>query len=453
MDRSGFCLLSLDGGGVRGLATLFVLKKIMNKLNSEREKVGYKPVKPCDVFHMMAGTSTGGLIAIMLGRLEMTVEECITEYTTLMKDVFSRNKLSSPVGIFGGVKSRFSSEALSQAIAGVLGRLNIPADEKFLVENPTCKVFVCAMLQKVGRVTRLRSYRVPEGNDQDPTILQAALATSAAPTYFSKVEIEGSTYIDGAIGANNPAEQLEAEANDILCDGNNNLITQVACFLSVGTGRMDLNSVSDRGVRRLVEALKKEATETEHTHNSIEGRWRPRGQESRYYRFNVDQGLNEVKLAEFNKRDTIQAGAIAYLDRYDIKDALHRCVQDLMTRQREFIDRGDAKKNLPAHQLNYQVMTEAIEQYNHALQRAKRSPETTPKELARIYQKLTQASIKSSILSSKPKKKTAHAKAAQEYAQETLKTARESQDESRVAQAEFQLAMFNKYKALMAQAM
>lgn len=197
--------------------------------------------------------------------------------------------------------------------------------------------FVCAMMQKVGIVTRLRSYRVPEGNDQNPTILEAALATSAAPTYFSKVKIEGSTYIDAALGSNNPTEQLEDEANDILCNRKNDLTTRVACFLSIGTGRMDLDSVSDRGIVRLVEALKKEATETERTHASVLRRWHTPGQESRYFRFNVEQGLNEVKLAEFNKRDAIQAGAFAYLLRHDVRDRLQCCVDNLMTRQRRSI--------------------------------------------------------------------------------------------------------------------
>lgn len=62
MDSPGYCLLSLDGGGVRGLATLFVLQKIMNKLNYDREQVGLAHVKPCHVFDIMAGTSTGGFV-------------------------------------------------------------------------------------------------------------------------------------------------------------------------------------------------------------------------------------------------------------------------------------------------------------------------------------------------------------------------------------------------------
>jgi len=192
-------------------------------------------------------------------------------------------------------------------------------------------------MQKVGIVTRLRNYRLPEGNDSDPTILEAALATSAAPTYFSKVTIEGSTYIDGALGANNPAEQLEDEANDIFCGGSNRLTQHVACFLSLGTGRMDFNSVSDRGILRLAEALKKEATETEKTHQKVSRRWFTPGQESRYFRFNVEQGMNEVKLAEFDKQDAIQAGTFAYLQRHDVKDRLQHCVEPLRTKQRKWI--------------------------------------------------------------------------------------------------------------------
>lgn len=58
--REGLCLLSLDGGGVRGLSTLFILKSIMRRLNQSVEAKGFLPLKPCDVFNLMGGTSTGG---------------------------------------------------------------------------------------------------------------------------------------------------------------------------------------------------------------------------------------------------------------------------------------------------------------------------------------------------------------------------------------------------------
>lgn len=63
VDATGLCLLSLDGGGVRGLSTLYVLKSIMERLNARRRQAGQLvPVKPCEVFDMIGGTSTGGCV-------------------------------------------------------------------------------------------------------------------------------------------------------------------------------------------------------------------------------------------------------------------------------------------------------------------------------------------------------------------------------------------------------
>lgn len=62
LDQSGLCLLSLDGGGVRGLSTLFVLRRLMAQLNHERQASNLPPVKPCKVFDLIGGTSTGGYV-------------------------------------------------------------------------------------------------------------------------------------------------------------------------------------------------------------------------------------------------------------------------------------------------------------------------------------------------------------------------------------------------------
>jgi patatin-like phospholipase/acyl hydrolase len=58
LHSNGLCLLSLDGGGVRGLSSLLILKEIMMQLNSKRENSPH--LKPCDVFDLIGGTSTGG---------------------------------------------------------------------------------------------------------------------------------------------------------------------------------------------------------------------------------------------------------------------------------------------------------------------------------------------------------------------------------------------------------
>jgi hypothetical protein len=65
LDNAGYCMLSLDGGGLRGLSTLYILQSIMSRLNFEREHLGQvslPPRKPCELFDLIGGTSTGGYV-------------------------------------------------------------------------------------------------------------------------------------------------------------------------------------------------------------------------------------------------------------------------------------------------------------------------------------------------------------------------------------------------------
>jgi patatin-like phospholipase/acyl hydrolase len=65
-------ILSLDGGGVRGLSSLLILREIMEEI--ERQ-TGVEGAKPCQYFDLIGGAGTGGLIAIMLGRLQMVLSQ------------------------------------------------------------------------------------------------------------------------------------------------------------------------------------------------------------------------------------------------------------------------------------------------------------------------------------------------------------------------------------------
>jgi patatin-like phospholipase/acyl hydrolase len=102
----------LDGGGIRGLSELLILKEIMGRIMHD-ERLAHMP-RPCDYFDLIGGTSTGGyvirnqieipyryqpdtqtlsrIIALMLGRLQMSVAEAITSYGTLAERVFSSTK-------------------------------------------------------------------------------------------------------------------------------------------------------------------------------------------------------------------------------------------------------------------------------------------------------------------------------------------------------------------------
>ena len=66
-------ILSLDGGGVRGISSLYMLKDLMAQVNRQYplDHPDEPALRPCDGVDLICGTSTGGLIALMLGRLEM----------------------------------------------------------------------------------------------------------------------------------------------------------------------------------------------------------------------------------------------------------------------------------------------------------------------------------------------------------------------------------------------
>ena len=68
-------ILSLDGGGVRGISSLYILKELMAQVAREHkienpQSPDLTP-RPCEYFDLICGTSSGGLIALMLGRLRM----------------------------------------------------------------------------------------------------------------------------------------------------------------------------------------------------------------------------------------------------------------------------------------------------------------------------------------------------------------------------------------------
>lgn len=84
-----------DGGGVRGYSMLIILQELMYRTYVECE--GHAPrrdqiPKPCDYFDLIVGTGTGGLIAIMLGRLRLDLETCKEVYVRMTKKVFETDK-------------------------------------------------------------------------------------------------------------------------------------------------------------------------------------------------------------------------------------------------------------------------------------------------------------------------------------------------------------------------
>ncbi|PVH67508.1 FabD/lysophospholipase-like protein, partial [Cadophora sp. DSE1049] len=275
LDSTGLCLLSLDGGGVRGLSTLYILKSIIDRLNNERKTASLPPVKPCEVFDLIGGTSTGGLIAIMLGRLEMDVNECIEAYSDLAAAVFSEK--SSPY-----------------------------KDSILMIPS-----FVCTADRDTKDIIRLRSYSLPDEPDIPATICQAALATSAATTFFEPVRIGNRSFADGGLGANNPVDETEGEASNIWCAETGDLKPLVKCFISIGTGDPGKKAFDDTMIKFLGQTVVDIATETQNTER----------------RFNIG-------LDEYQKLGAMEAATNGYITHRAQKFRVRDCIQNLRMKQR-----------------------------------------------------------------------------------------------------------------------
>ncbi|PKX95157.1 FabD/lysophospholipase-like protein [Aspergillus novofumigatus IBT 16806] len=234
LNSTSLCLLSLDGGGVQGLSSLYILKSIVDGLNHVWEQMNLPPVKPCEVFNLIRGTGTRGqvddLIAIMLGRLGMDVGKCIDTYSDLTATVFGEKLRSIPVNFKGKVTVRFDSAKLASAIKKVVEHSG--ASKQDLFNNSIdhrCRTFICTS-----------NHHTKDSISHEPNIhvmiCQAALATSATTTFFEPITIGDRSFADGGLGANNPVDKVEGEASNIWCFKTGDLKPLVKCFISIGTG-------------------------------------------------------------------------------------------------------------------------------------------------------------------------------------------------------------------------
>ncbi|KAI3322944.1 hypothetical protein HD806DRAFT_545036 [Xylariaceae sp. AK1471] len=304
-------LLSLDGGGIRGLASLIILKHLMQLVNHDN------PPKPCEYFDLIGGTSTGGLIAIMLGRLQMGVDECIRKYLDVSSAAFQPKR--SKANIFGRAKGFFKGEGAYQGdqLAAEFKKAALDfegnEDAKLLCPNSLCKVFVCSFEKAFNTPTLFRTYATEATRKvaaaQDCSIWEAARATSAAATFFDPITIGQQSYVDGATGFNNPVEIVVEEARNIWPDA----LSRIQSIVSIGTGVPEPNNFGD-GLKGILLTLKAIATETEQTHLRFLKNHEDLGLKGRYFRFNVTRGLKGVRLDDHAKITTIDAATRLYLN-------------------------------------------------------------------------------------------------------------------------------------------
>ena len=193
--------------------------------------------------------------------------------------------------------------------------------------------FVCTTAKEITGITRLRSYSLPDELGLPATICEAALATSAATGFFDPVSIGARQFVDGALGANNPVDEVEGEASNIWCSETGELKPLVKCFISIGTGNPGTKAIEDNLLKFLSTTLVDIVTDTENTEKRFIGKWRQHFNEKRYFRLNVEQGLQGVGLAEYKEQGAIEAATENYLSHQAQKFCLRDCVLNLRQKQ------------------------------------------------------------------------------------------------------------------------
>lgn len=270
----------------------------------------------------------------MLGRLEMGIDECISAYSELMHSIFGEKANSLPVDWAGNIRAQYDSKKLKSAIEHVIERAGVAPDE--LMDNRQtrrCRVFVCTTSKDTLQITRLRSYDVSNEDTIPATICEAALATSAATGYFDAVSIGDYEFVDGAFGANNPVEEVEEEAADVWCTMSRDLKPLVKCFLSIGTGSPGKATIDDNMIKFLSKTLVRMATKPESTERRFMARWSNEFREKRIFRFNVEQGLKDVRMTDYQKRSLIESATHDYLHHSLQKNRVRDCITNLISKE------------------------------------------------------------------------------------------------------------------------
>ncbi|WP_104190538.1 CBASS cGAMP-activated phospholipase [Cryobacterium sp. Y82] len=189
-----FQVLALDGGGAKALFTAHVLARLEADLD----------VNICDSFDLIAGTSAGGIIALALGA-GIRPAEIADRYTELVTKVFPQARRGLWNASRRLVRPTYESAALRAALVDLFGARKLGDSTKRLV--------IPAWDAQNGAVHLFKTFHHPElRRDWRIPMVDIALATSAAPTYFSVAKVDGQRFIDGGIWANNPSVVAITEA-------------------------------------------------------------------------------------------------------------------------------------------------------------------------------------------------------------------------------------------------
>ncbi|KAM6481780.1 FabD/lysophospholipase-like protein [Trichoderma sp. SZMC 28011] len=385
-------ILSLDGGGVRGYSMLIIIQELMHRAFVDiegRAPRRHEIPKPCDHFDLIVGTGTGGLIAIMLGRLRLDLETCKELYVRMTKMVFETDKTIAGIpyrstlfkasrledaikqGVWehtvyhregndtetevvnpldsrrsSGSPKRHSSNASTVSFSArhTAGHVSTRPAVNMKYGNGNARLYdarenrtktaVTAMYKGSGRGTPpvlLRSYdsRKEPPPEFDCKIWQAGRATCSIGLAFKPVQIGQSVFHDDGAGTFNPSPEALDEAVINEWPGR-----EVGVFVSVGTGKRPRGSDGNQQVwyegflGEFAEARRKmiskiEGCEKIHEYMLHEHLAKRGVNVENYYRLNVEVGVGEFGMNEWNRLSDISTGTRRYMSRPDEQQMIH----------------------------------------------------------------------------------------------------------------------------------
>ena len=230
-------ILSVDGGGIRGILPGQILVSLEEKL---RKKSGNANARLADYFDLFAGTSTGGILTCLYNSPKFTAKEAVELYLQKGANIFTktfRKKLSS---FFGIADEAFDVSNLENCLKKYFGDALLSSSLKHNI------ITSYDIVNRRPHFFRQRKARVDA--DFDFPLWQVCRGTSAAPTYFEPAMVKskaGNKYpvVDGGVFANNPTLCAYAEARQIfesMREDRKALGKKVSAsemlILSVGTG-------------------------------------------------------------------------------------------------------------------------------------------------------------------------------------------------------------------------
>jgi len=239
-----FRILAIDSGGIRGLIPALVLAELERRL---REATG-REARVADHFHLFAGTSTGGLVALSLtaphpgepGHPRFSAEELASLYNADGPRIFGWS-LHRVLAVNGYLGPKYPLDGLRRAVESRLGETRL---------SEALRELVVTSYDMHGREPFFfKRWRARESAERDAPMVDAALATSAAPTYFPSHGLGERALVDGGVYVANPTVAAITEALKRTTDEPGDLVPHDLLVVSLGTGSHEAG-FDQRRVRR-----------------------------------------------------------------------------------------------------------------------------------------------------------------------------------------------------------